>query len=52
MPREDYKGITVSAEVYQILQHLAEETHRSIPGMIEHLAKEEQKKLESTVEAR
>jgi len=37
VPIEGYKSITVRREVYEELKSLAERTHRSVPGLIEHL---------------
>jgi predicted CopG family antitoxin len=37
MPKEGYKSITVSEEVYDLLQKKAEKDHRSVPETIEHL---------------
>ncbi|RJS93669.1 hypothetical protein CW705_01455 [Candidatus Bathyarchaeota archaeon] len=37
VPIEGYKSITIRREVYEELKSLAERTHRSVPGLIEHL---------------
>ena len=37
MPEKGYSSITVSDEVYERLKRHAEETHRTVPKLIEHL---------------
>jgi hypothetical protein len=44
MPVEGFKSITVSEEVFDKLQKLAEKNHRTVPGTIQHL-------LETSAEA-
>lgn len=39
MPEEGFKTITVSEQIYNELQQLAEKNSRSIPKQIEHLLK-------------
>jgi predicted CopG family antitoxin len=45
VPRDGFKSVTVSEDVYEKLQKLAEENHRSIPETIEHLVDPECRKV-------
>ena len=42
MPRKGYRSLTVKEKVFERLQKIAEETHRTIPEMIEHLTENQQ----------
>jgi len=50
MPRDEFKTVTVSAEIYEKLQALAEKEHRSVSKQVEHLVEKEleQKAKEAT----
>lgn len=37
MPKEGYSSVAVSDEVYERLKKNAEETHRTVPKLIEHM---------------
>ncbi len=41
MPREGYRTIVVTDEVYRYIQKKAEETNRTVPEYIKHLIEKE-----------
>ncbi len=41
MPREGYRTISVTDEVYQYVKDRAKETHRTVPEYIDHLIEKE-----------
>jgi predicted transcriptional regulator len=49
MPERGYKSITVPEDLYKKLQKLAEETHRTVPGLIGYLLDEFEKLAEEEV---
>jgi len=49
MPERGYKSITVPEDLYKKLQKLAEETHRTVPGLIGYLLDEFEKPAEEEV---
>jgi len=44
LPREGFKSITISEDVYEKLEKLAKETFRTVPAVIEYLLEQHNSK--------